>query len=121
MLIYAFDRAADGTLGGRRVFVRLVQGYPDGLAVDVEGHVWAGIWGGSRVLRFAPDGRLSGAMAIPARNVTKLALGGPERRTAYVTTARKGLDPARPGDQPLAGGIFTFEVDVPGLPQNLLR
>lgn len=120
-LIYAFDRAADGTLGGRRVFVRLEHGHPDGLAVDVEGHVWAGIWGGGRVLRFAPDGSLSGAMAIAARNVTKLALGGPDRRTAYVSTARKGFDPARPGDQPLAGGIFAFEVEVAGLPQNILR
>lgn len=113
-VIYAFDRHDDGRLEGRRVFVRLDQGYPDGLAVDVEGHVWAGIWAGGRVMRFAPDGRVSAVQTIPVDNVTKLAFGGPDRRTAWVTTARKG------SSAPLAGGIFTFPLDVPGLAQNIL-
>ncbi len=53
---------------------------------------------------------------LPCANVTKLAFGGPDLRTAYVTTARKGLGEAELAAQPLAGGLFAFEVPVPGLP-----
>jgi sugar lactone lactonase YvrE len=41
--------------------------------------------------------------------------------TIYATSARKGLDAAALAGQPLAGNIFAFDVDVPGLPGNLVR
>jgi sugar lactone lactonase YvrE len=53
--------------------------------------------------------------------VTKLALGGSDLKTAFVTTARKGLSPEDLAAQPLAGGLFTFEMDVPGLPLGRMR
>ena len=73
-----------------------------------------------RVVRtaFAPDGRQIAEVKLPCANVTKLAFGGDALKTAYVTTARHGWD-RRP--QPLAGGLFAFEVDVPGLSQSVAR
>jgi sugar lactone lactonase YvrE len=47
--------------------------------------------------------------------VTKIAFGGPDLRDVYATTAWKGLDARAREAQPLAGGLFRFRADVPGL------
>ena len=60
------------------------------------------------------DGTLVTEVRLPCANVTKLAFGGPDLRTAYVTTARAGLSAAELAAQPLAGGLFSFRVEVPG-------
>lgn len=116
--IFAADVAEDGSLSNRRVFAKvdLADGAPDGTIVDSEGCLWVGLWGGWRARRYAPDGSIVREVHFPVANITKLALGGPELKTAYVTTARSGLDEAALADQPQAGDLFAFEVDVPGLP-----
>ncbi|MFC5463043.1 SMP-30/gluconolactonase/LRE family protein [Massilia niabensis] len=116
---WAFDLAPDGSLKEKRLFAEFSgHGHPDGMAVDSEGHVWIALFGGARIDRFRPDGSLAGSVAFPCSNITKLAFGGDDLRTAYVTTARKGLTPAQLAEQPLAGNLFTFRVAVPGLPQH---
>lgn len=120
--IFAFDLAADGSLAGKRLFAELADGgYPDGMAVDAEGHLWVATFGGWRIDRFDPQGRKVGEVRFPCANITKLAFGGDDLRTVYVTTARKGLSAAQLEAQPLAGGLFTFRADVAGLPQHALR
>lgn len=119
---YAFDRAADGGLSNKRLFVTLTDGgYPDGMAVDAEGCVWIATFGGWRIDRFDAAGNKLGEVRFPCANVTKLAFGGPDLRTVYATTARKGLSSEELAAQPLAGGLFSFRVETPGLPQQLLR
>jgi xylono-1,5-lactonase len=44
-----------------------------------------------------------------------VAFGGPDLRNAFATSARVGIDEAALADQPLAGGVFAFPVDVPGV------
>ena len=120
--IYAFDRAADGSLSNKRLFVRITDGgHPDGMAVDAAGHVWVATFGGWRIDRFDAAGAKVGEVRFPCANVTKLAFGGDDLRTVYATTARKGLSEQELREQPLAGGLFTFRVETPGLPQHLLR
>ena len=120
--IYAFDLAADGTLANKRLFVTLAGGgHPDGMAVDVDGYLWVATFGGWRIDRYAPDGEKIGEVRFPCANVTKLAFGGADLRTVFATTARKGLSEADLAAQPLAGGLFTFRVATPGLPQQSLR
>jgi sugar lactone lactonase YvrE len=46
-----------------------------------------------------------------------IVFGGEDLRTAYVTSARTGLNEEQQGQQPHAGAIFAFRVDVPGLPE----
>ena len=115
--IYAFDLAEDGALSGRRVFVRLEEGAgsPDGTAVDAEGCVWSALWGGWGVRRYSPAGELLQTVRLPVSNVTKIAFGGPDLTSAYATSARAGLSAEALQAQPLAGGVFRFAVDVPGL------
>jgi sugar lactone lactonase YvrE len=108
--IYAYDLAEDGGLSNKRVFatVESGEGYPDGSVTDADGCLWVGMWGGWGARRYAPDGKLMSATRFPCANVTKLALVG---KTAYATTAWKGLDAAARAEQPLAGGLFRFETD----------
>lgn len=120
--VYAFDVAPDDALSNKRVFVEIADGgYPDGMAVDAEGHLWVATFGGWRIDRFDAQGRKAGEVRFPCANVTKLAFGGDDLRTVYATTARKGLSPDELAAQPLAGGLFTFRLDVAGLPQHALR
>ncbi|NHN83938.1 SMP-30/gluconolactonase/LRE family protein [Acetobacter musti] len=116
--IYAFDLAPDGTLSERRIFAKVGDMAPDGLAMDRAGTLWAGVWGGGRIERFRPDGTRLDPIAIPARNVTKVAFGGAEGRTVFVTTARKGLSDAVLTAEPQTGGLFCLRTDVPGLVQG---
>lgn len=107
----------DGALAAAgEVFVRLDEdeGYPDGVVVDREDCLWVALWDGWAVRRYAPDGTLLLHVEMPCARPTKLAFGGPDLRTAYVTSARVGLDEAELARQPLAGGLFAFAAPAPG-------
>jgi sugar lactone lactonase YvrE len=120
---YAFDLAPDGSIEGKRVFAAFddAPGHPDGMAVDADGCVWIAVFRGWRIDRFAPDGKKIGSVRFPCSNITKLAFAGDDLRTVYVTTARKGLSTEELAAQPLAGALFTFRADAPGLAQHALR
>ncbi|MCR5878632.1 SMP-30/gluconolactonase/LRE family protein [Phenylobacterium sp. J367] len=120
-VIYAFDVDANGKLTGKRTFAEIDEGYPDGPAVDAEGCVWTALFAGRHVRRYSPKGELLEKVAFPVANITKLAFAGDDLKTVYATTAWKGLSKAEREDQPQAGALFRFEVDVPGLPQNQVR
>jgi D-xylonolactonase len=118
--VYAFDLRDDGTLADKRVFLQLPEGSrPDGMAVDSAGDLWIALFGGGRIERYTADGRCVGAVRFPCTNITKLAFGGDDLRTAYVTTAWKGLSPEQRAAQPLAGGLFAFRVETPGQPHHV--
>jgi sugar lactone lactonase YvrE len=118
--VYAFDLRADGSLARKRVFLQLPEGSrPDGMAVDQEGHLWICLFGGARIERYTAAAQPAGAVHFPCTNITKLAFGGDDLRTVYVTTAWKGLSPSQRAEQPLAGGLFSFRADTPGLPHHV--
>ncbi|MGE4429819.1 MAG: SMP-30/gluconolactonase/LRE family protein [Sphingobium sp.] len=97
------------------------EGRPDGGSFDAEGHYWSALFDGGRVVRLSPAGEIVQTVALPVSRPTMIAFGGVDLRTAYVTTARTGLSPEQREQQPLAGGIFSFPVDVPGLPEHPFR
>lgn len=97
------------------------QAYPDGPVVDAEDHVWTGLYFGSCVARFAPDGTLVATVPIPARDITKMAFGGADFRTAYVTSATKNMTQQDMEATPLAGSLFAFPAPVAGFPQTRAR
>jgi D-xylonolactonase len=117
--IHVCEIGDDGTLLGSRVFAQVdpaVDGYPDGPIVDADGHVWVGFFSGWCVRRYAPDGRMVAQVRLPVANVTKIAIGGADGRTAYATTAAKGLSDEDRAKQPLAGDLFAFDAGVAGQP-----
>lgn len=95
--------------------------YPDGPVVDAEDHLWTGLYLGSKVARFSPEGKLVATIAIPARDVTKMAFGGPDFATAYVTSATKNMGPTDLEEYPQAGGLFAFDAPVKGFAQSLVK
>jgi sugar lactone lactonase YvrE len=127
-----FPVRRDGGLGPREVFAEYGAGtYPDGMAFDAEGHLWIVSIISNRVLRVAPDGNvttvledldaahvawveaaylagelgrphLDGVKSARLRNISSIAFGGPDRRTAYLGCL---LDDA----------IYAFDSPVPGL------
>ncbi|WP_340117209.1 SMP-30/gluconolactonase/LRE family protein [Pelagibius sp. 7325] len=119
--IYAFDLTARGRLENKRVFVTIPEGdgYPDGMTCDAEGYLWVAHWGGWRITRFAPDGRVDRVVEMPVSQVTSCTFGGPDLDRLYITSAAIGLDEERLERQPLAGGLFEFIPGVKGLPAGL--
>ena len=95
--------------------------YPDGPVVDAEDHLWTGLYLGGHVARFSPDGQLVATIEIPARDVTKMAFGGSDLATAYVTSALKNMEADGMADYPLAGGLYAFDAPVKGIAPALAK
>ena len=112
-----------GSLTNLRSFVRIdpAKGHPDGPTIDREGCVWISLYAGWEARRYSPAGELIESVHFPVANITKVAFGGPDLRTAYATTARQMLTPEVIAQQPQIGDLFQFSVDVPGVPCPLVR
>ncbi len=118
-VIYAYDFDLDsGGMSNRRIFVDSSgeSGYPDGLTVDSEGFVWSARWGGSKVTRYDPQGRVEREIRLPVEQVTCCAFGGADLDELYMTTAWTGLSDEGRAKQPLAGDLFRVRVGVKGMP-----
>jgi sugar lactone lactonase YvrE len=124
---------ADGSLGAKEVVAEFGAGtFPDGLAFDAEGGIWITSIVSNRLIRVCPDGArttmledadpehlarcetafLAGTMGRPhldqvvsrrLRNISSLAFGGPDLRTAYLGCL-------------LGDAIATFRAPVAGFP-----
>ncbi len=110
--------AQTGVLSERRVFASTMNAgcYPNGSAIDVEGYLWSAQWAGSRVVRYAPDGRIDQIVKLPVSRPTHCSFGGADMKTLFITTARIGLSDAALDKQPLAGCLFALATEAPGLP-----
>lgn len=116
--LWAFPINADGSLGERRLFATLEAepaGTFDGSAVDAEGFLWNAQWGASRIVRYAPDGRIDRIVETPVSQPSSCAFGGPGLATLYVTSAQENLSAEALAEQPLAGHLFAVEPGVAGL------
>lgn len=111
----------DGSLGDRQPFVRIDSGFPDGPTVDSEGCVWISLYAGWQVQRYSPNGDLVGAVPFPVANITKIAFGGDDLRTIFATTASQMMTAEEKAKQSLAGHLFEFHCDVPGVPCPSVR
>ena len=101
--IEVLDRAADGTLSNRRTFAA-APFYPDGICLDDDGGVWAGMPGSGYVARIVEGGTITDVVPIPLENGVGSAcgLGGPDRRTLYVTVGVEVMDFAKSRAEGLA-------------------
>ena len=117
------DISDDGTLGERRLFAKIdpKHGHPDGPTIDSEGCVWISLYAGWEARRYSPAGEIIRTVKFPVANITKIAFGGDDLRSAYATTARQMLRPEDIAKQPQIGDLFEFQVDVPGVPCPLVR
>ncbi len=112
---YDFD-AASASISNRREFARFEgEGErPDGCAVDSEGCYWSAFYGGGKIVRISPQGKLLAEFPVPTMCPTMCAFGGPDLRTIYVTSARQKRDAGELVRLPQSGGVFALRVDTPG-------
>jgi L-arabinonolactonase len=115
--IWAFDFDVEsGMLANRRDFVASHDepGVPDGLTVDSEGFVWSARWGGWKITRYDPNGKVERVVEVPVENPTSCAFGGPNLDQLYITSAWTGMSPAQRARQPHAGDILRLQTTVKG-------
>jgi sugar lactone lactonase YvrE len=113
----AFDYdEATGSVSGRRPFVEVRGGAPDGMTIDDEGFLWVALWGGGAVHRYDPSGRPAGTVRLPVTNVSSCCFGGPGGSTLFITTSQQGLSAEQRAAEPDAGRIFRVEPGVTGPP-----
>ncbi len=106
-----------GTVGERRVLFETDDGMvPDGSAIDAAGGLWTCLWGGARVVRHTPDGRLDMTIEVPVKQPTRCAFGGPNLDTLFITSAAEGLVA-----EPPAGGLLQVTPGVVGLPTSFVE
>ncbi len=121
ILAYDFDMAS-GTPEAARLFARLgeTQGYPDGLTLDADDHVWSAHWGGGRLTRYSPDGSVDRVITMPVPLCTSCCFGGKNLDILFVTSASIGLGAAALAAAPLSGGVFAIEgLGVRGRPAGV--
>jgi sugar lactone lactonase YvrE len=122
-MIHAYPyEPATGELGAPRVFHTVEPpAIPDGATVDAEGFVWSALYGGSRVVRIAPDGRVDRTIELPVEQPTSCQFAGPDLDVLFITTARQRLTQEQLAQQPLAGALLAADVGVRGLPETRYR
>jgi len=97
-----------------RELISIDSGVPDGLAVDMDGCIWLAVWGGSRVSKISPQGKILEEYHFPVAQPSSCAFGSDG--TLYVTSARAGISEAELLNQPLAGSLFTLSTSTAGVP-----
>ena len=108
------DDPATGAVGERSAFVRIEDGYPDGMCTDAEDHLWIAVYGRGEVRRYSPDGNLVAVVRVAALQTTSVAFAGSGRDILVITTASRGLTPEELIEYPDSGRIFAARVDVQG-------
>lgn len=113
--VFRFAVAGDGGLGARTAHIVFPEswGAPDGMAVDADDHLWICQYGGGRISRFDPGGRLDRSCALPTARITNAVFAGAGLDRMFVTSA---ADPA--GLDPLAGALFEIEPGARGMPPH---
>jgi sugar lactone lactonase YvrE len=115
--VFDFDPASGAIDNRRRLFdVAPNLGYPDGMTIDAEGHLWIAFWDGAAVRRFSPTGELEAEVRVPCDRPTSCVFGDDDLATLYITSARDELSDEQLAAQPLAGAVFAVRPGVTGTP-----
>ncbi len=107
--ILCFDIHADGSLGELGEFASLESsgpGEPDGMAVDVRGHLWIAHYGAHVVLELDTAGRIVGRIQMPIgspEGPTNVEFGDSDLKTLYIT-------------DPSTSALFKIRMNHAGLP-----
>ncbi|KAL4784807.1 hypothetical protein BJX76DRAFT_202556 [Aspergillus varians] len=119
--IFAFDfDETTGEISNRRVHFDIGEPKePDGFAIDVEGCIWSAIYGGGKVIRISPQGKIIGEISLPTRNITCPTFVGTE---LFITTAKDDTnDDQFPESIRYGGHLYRVDVGVQGQPKHEFR
>jgi D-xylonolactonase len=94
------------------------QGYPDGMTVDAEDHVWIAFWDGWCLRRLSRTGQIVAEIALPVQRPTCPVFGGTALDQLFITSATTGLSAEQRRSQPFAGGLLRLVPGVAGRGSN---
>lgn len=101
--------ATTQTISGEQPFFHGFQrGLPDGSTVDGEGYLWNCRFGGSCIVRVAPNGAIDRVIEMPVTNLTTCEFGGPDLSTLFITSAAM----MTPKYERLAGSLFAIDTGI---------
>ncbi|SFR94917.1 Sugar lactone lactonase YvrE [Microbacterium sp. cf046] len=113
--VRSYDPIGDA-IGDWSVFATLDRGYPDGMCIDADDHLWVAVWGGGAVLRFSPEGAIVDRIEVAAPHTSSVTFAGPELDVLVITTAREELTAQQLREFPRSGCLFTATPGVHGVP-----
>lgn len=119
--IYQFDVNAQGELSNKRIFVKFDEsmGFPDGMTVDSEDHLWVAAWDGFGVYRFTPFGEKIQFIKLPVPRITSVTFVGESLEYLAVTSARVGLDEDTLKEYRKSGSVFILNPNINGVSEAL--
>ncbi|KAK7747442.1 rRNA-processing protein cgr1 [Cytospora paraplurivora] len=104
---YDYDTES-GSASNKRLFAHLENGgMPDGMAVDVEGHIWVAANSTGKLVRYSSLGEAVAVCEVPGAKMASCPVfGGKDLRTLFITSiAAEGS----------TGHVYRVEVDIPGI------
>lgn len=92
-------------LSNQQTVVEITEGgSPDGMCVDIDGHLWVAEYGGKRICKWdSGTGEQLIEVSMPVSNITSCCIGGREKDYLYITTAQAE-------DEALSGGLFKVKI-----------
>ena len=107
----AFDIEPDGSLSSKRQWAKIEGAVADGICLDAEGGIWVASPVSAEVFRIHEGGEVSQRVKVDTQAFACM-LGGPDRKTLFVLTARDSQpDECRAKRD---ARIEIMSVDVPG-------
>lgn len=104
---YDYD-LENGRASNKRLFVQLENGgMPDGMAVDVEGHVWVAANSQGKLVRYTPAGEAVAECAVLGAKMTSCPVfGGKDMKTLLITSIQA---------EGSTGHVYRVDVNIPGV------
>ncbi len=123
-VIYEYDYdLKTSSLSNKKIFAKIDEkdGYPDGLCIDSEDHIWSAHWNGWKITRYKPNGKIDSIYDLPVPKVTSCNFGGENLDILFITTASIDLTEEELKKAPLSGNTFIMKTKVKGQRPNLFK
>ena len=106
----SFDPVSSRLEGREIFFTGFSRGLPDGSTMDAEGHLWNCRYGGSCIVRVAPDGSVADIIETPVNNPTTCAFASADANILLFTSAASTTPPNQ-----TEGSLYSLQTSVRGL------
>jgi L-arabinonolactonase len=112
---WTLDRLT-GTISNEQQFAQASpsEGYFDGATVDAAGGFWVTLVFGGKLRRYHPDKSIDFEVKLPFSNPTKLAFGGPDLGTLFITSTKMSIGTPLNGED-MHGGVYAFKPGFRGM------
>ena len=111
--LIAWQLNEDREMFGQRKWAGTGEHTPDGICLDAEGASWVGGLASGSFLRILEGGEVTDEISVAPHWATACALGGPDLRTLFMTTAQPGRLPVQKYPLENQGFLESVEVAMP--------